>query len=156
MERIESSILVEFIGGYIEALLWSSTDDVNGETLEGLEDYNLAPVARVASVSACCAFVAYNYPDLVAAVETPGYSWGHAGHDFWMTRAGHGVGYWDGDLPDDIGNRLTAATERANAADGCSLVAPDPYVGDDGLVYLAGLERGMPTLLGLELDRGEG
>ena len=30
----------------------------------------------------------------------------HAGHDFWLTRNGHGCGFWDGDYPDG-GEELT-------------------------------------------------
>ena len=51
-----------------------------------------------------------------------------AGHDFWLTRNGHGSGFWDGDLPEEVGRVLT---EAAEAYEECS-----PYVGDDGKVYL--------------------
>ena len=30
-----------------------------------------------------------------------------AGHDFWLTRNGHGAGFWDGDWPESIGKELT-------------------------------------------------
>jgi hypothetical protein len=33
-----------------------------------------------------------------------------AGHDFWLTRNGHGAGFWDRDLG-EIGERLTKASE---------------------------------------------
>lgn len=38
----------------------------------------------------------------------PGQNATAAGHDFWMTRNGHGVGFWDGDWPVH-GERLDAA-----------------------------------------------
>lgn len=53
---------------------------------------------------------------------------GQAGHDFWLTRNGHGAGFWDGDW------REPAATVLDNASKAfgeCSL-----YVGDDGKLYL--------------------
>ena len=28
-------------------------------------------------------------------------------HDFWLTRNRHGAGFWDGDYPKDIGQKLT-------------------------------------------------
>jgi len=34
-----------------------------------------------------------------------------AGHDFWLTRNGHGAGFWDGDYEEEKGNRLTEACE---------------------------------------------
>jgi hypothetical protein len=32
---------------------------------------------------------------------------GQTGHDFWLTRNGHGAGFWDGDYEDEKGERLT-------------------------------------------------
>lgn len=34
-----------------------------------------------------------------------------AGRDFWFTRCGHGVGFWDRDLPGEVGDKLTAIAE---------------------------------------------
>ena len=53
-----------------------------------------------------------------------------AGHDYWLTRNGHGAGFWDRYAQGeghDIGTVLTAAAH----ADG----ARDLYVGDDGKIY---------------------
>jgi hypothetical protein len=57
---------------------------------------------------------------------TTGYTPRQAGIDYWLTRNGHGAGFWDRDLG-DVGDRLTAAAE----ADGMV----DLYVGDDGRIY---------------------
>lgn len=35
----------------------------------------------------------------------------HIAHDFWLTRNGHGCGYWDGDYGDKLGDLLTKACE---------------------------------------------
>ncbi len=50
-----------------------------------------------------------------------------AAHDFWLTRCGHGAGFWDGDWPEP------AATVLDNAAKAFGNV--DLYVGDDGQIY---------------------
>jgi hypothetical protein len=50
-----------------------------------------------------------------------------AGNDFWLTHNGHGAGFWDGDLPDEIGDALTKASEKYREI--------DLYVGDDGMIY---------------------
>jgi hypothetical protein len=47
-------------------------------------------------------------------------------HDFWLTRCGHGAGFWDGDYG-DIGDKLTELTKPYGNI--------DPYVGDDNLIY---------------------
>jgi hypothetical protein len=51
-----------------------------------------------------------------------------AGHDYWLTRNGHGAGFWDGDWDKTVGERLTKASERAGEI---SL-----YVGDDKKIYV--------------------
>jgi len=48
-------------------------------------------------------------------------------HDFWLTRNGHGAGFWDGDYPKELGNKLT---EAAHSFGSC-----DIYIGDDGKFY---------------------
>ncbi len=52
-----------------------------------------------------------------------------AGHDFWLTRNGHGAGFWDGDWPEPYAAALDAAAR--------SFPTLEAYVGDDGLIYFA-------------------
>lgn len=35
-----------------------------------------------------------------------------AGHDLWLTSQGHGAGFWDRGLPDDLSDTLCAASRR--------------------------------------------
>ena len=57
-----------------------------------------------------------------------------AGHDFWLTRNGHGAGFWDGDWPDEVGERLDKAAKKYGQV--------DLYVGDDGKIWAGGYENG--------------
>lgn len=50
-----------------------------------------------------------------------------AGIDFWLTRNGHGAGFWDRDLG-EIGDKLTAAAETYREL--------GVYLGDDEQVHL--------------------
>ena len=110
---------------YIGCALWSSTDldgnplddncdsdDVNADTLielsEELRDFINGLSKR----------------DLTAYLETFGYD--QLGHDFWLTRNGHGAGFWDRGLG-DLGERLSEAARVYGPV--------DLYVGDDGEVY---------------------
>jgi hypothetical protein len=34
------------------------------------------------------------------------------GHDFWLTRQGHGAGFWDGDYEDSVGEALTKLSKE--------------------------------------------
>jgi hypothetical protein len=52
----------------------------------------------------------------------------HTGHDFWLTRNGHGTGFWDRDeLDDKLGRLLTEASEEF----GETWI----FKGDDGRIY---------------------
>ncbi len=50
-----------------------------------------------------------------------------AGHDFWLTRAGHGCGFWDGDWSEPAATKLTEASKAFGEV--------GLYVGDDGRIY---------------------
>lgn len=53
------------------------------------------------------------------------------GHDLWLTRNGHGTGFWDREeLYGDCGPRFTSFAENLGEA--------YAYTGDDGLVYIEG------------------
>lgn len=52
-----------------------------------------------------------------------------SGHDFWLTRNGHGAGFWDGDWPEPDASYLDARSDTFGNV--------DTYLGDDGLIYLA-------------------
>jgi hypothetical protein len=121
----------DFTAAYIESLLWASTDD-NGAPLDsnyGPED--ISPEALADIARECAAFQSENAADIETGPCRAGRSSGPvaAGHDFFLTRNGHGAGFWDGDWPGGAGERLTAAAKAAGSS--------EPYVGDDGRIYIA-------------------
>ncbi len=110
--------LEAFLEAYTECALWSSTDD-DGEGLEGLD---VAPETHDAFAEDCEAFVASEWNDLQHLDA------GQSGHDFWLTRNGHGAGFWDRGLG-ELGERLTKASKVWGGV--------DLYVGDDGEVHVS-------------------
>src|SRR5208282_5428734 len=129
----------EFTRGYIGTALWSSTDESDpsgGEPMDknyGIRD--LAPSCLQAMMQDCAKFQAENAELLAAASEQDGQDDFRQGHDFWLTRCGHGAGYWDGDYP-TTGDGLTEASKAFGDV--------DIYVGDDDLIYQMGSEGLQP------------
>lgn len=96
----------DFKQGYIDALLWSETDygtedDPSDENFDGCED-ELDCDALAAIDSTCGDFWQWVVFHRVAEQDHE-----RAGHDFCLTRNGHGAGFWDGDWQDDLGDKLT-------------------------------------------------
>jgi hypothetical protein len=137
----------ELVDAYIEAMLWSSGDRKpglckacgrdSGDTcreceLESLEGYELAEETQTIAQADCDAFWTLAC-DLVTS-ETrlkPGEYTPEAmaGHDFWLTRCGHGCGFWDGDWREPEGEKLTELAKLFGER--------WPYLGDDSLVYIS-------------------
>ena len=118
-----------FIASYIEAALWSSHDDEGAPLDDGA--YELAPETHAIMEREAGAFYdAHNSKFQYEYItRNSGDVDGSAGHDFWLTRCGHGAGFWDGDWKEPIATELTDASK---AAGNCDL-----YIGDDGLIYQA-------------------
>lgn len=124
---------LEFIEAYKTALLWSSGD---GEENESFEAFELSPEAHQKCVKDCRWFMAVAKPLLARYVaeivahptSTP---WAMAGHDFWLTRAGHGAGFWDRGLG-ELGDQLSALCGFRKRFDNVEV-----YLGDDGKVHLS-------------------
>jgi hypothetical protein len=78
-----------FTLAYIEAALWSSTGD-DGEPLDSKYSVaNIAPEAMAQITEECDAFQEC-FGAMIEGREE------EAAHDFWLTRCGHGCGFWDG------------------------------------------------------------
>jgi hypothetical protein len=112
--------LETFVQSYIATALWSSTDD-DGKNLDQRFTPSDVPTETRARMEADCAAFLALHGTKVAGRERL------AGYHFWLTRNGHGAGFWDGDWG-DLGDALT---EASHAFKECDL-----YVGDDGKLYL--------------------
>lgn len=129
-----------FVRAYIVCALWSSTDNGflgkdhpdnspegesnGGDPLDKNFSVDDLPEETIKAMTEDC--------DRFRAkvVAGPGFGpWDddQAGHDFWLTRNGHGAGFWDRGHGAIVG----ALTDLAESFGGCDL-----YVGDDGKVYV--------------------
>lgn len=129
-----------FTQGYIEAMFFSSTSSADDGELKDSSVVDLSPDAWEDIIKDCADFKKAAKGLLAKAYKTPlrdrgtpkVYDEAAAGRDFWFTRNGHGVGFWDRGLG-DVGAELTELcgwrtqwSER------------DLYKGDDGKIYLQG------------------
>ncbi len=115
-----------FTQGYIEALFFTESSpcvmaidwpkDGNAEGLDGeipadIGFCELAPCAIASIMNDCAAFQLNNAALLDQATDSDGYDMVQAGRDYWFTRNGHGVGFWDRGLG-DVGDSLSDASGR--------------------------------------------
>lgn len=109
-----------FMYSYLEAAIIFTDVGENGL----LEDYytfdDLSPETLSKIREDCWVFRTVNADDI-------GTNYEQAGYDFWLTRNGHGAGFWDGDWPEPAASRLTDAARKFGEF---SL-----YVGDDGKIH---------------------
>lgn len=78
-------------------------DDIHSESMKSI-------------VNDCKAFQDANGKLLGLAYKFDGYSEAQAGHDFWLTRNGHGAGFWDRGLG-IVGTKLTDASRPYGSVD---------------------------------------
>ncbi|MBN9314221.1 MAG: hypothetical protein J0I99_00625 [Devosia sp.] len=128
--------LDDFTRSYLVTALWSSNDESDESGGVPLDDNyeldDLHPDVIAEAIADCQAFLAKCGTALCDGVLVRKPSSGSgpeevAGHDFWLTRNGHGAGFWDGDWAGPLGDMLT------KIAKGFGEVSL--YVGDDGRIY---------------------
>lgn len=102
-----------FTAAYIVCIYFTETGDGDQPDSE----IELAPMARENIVEDCAAWQEKHADLLSRAYECVGYDAERAGHDYWYTRNGHGVGFWCRDeLPEDLQQALTEAAKEAGEA----------------------------------------
>jgi hypothetical protein len=123
----------EFVEGYIDAILWANTyresaDDGDIESVDAYhESFELSDESRATLEQDCADFINDGTARLInGAIRRGRYSWGQAGHDYALTRNGHGAGFWDRGLG-MVGDALTAISKPYGTRD-C-------WVDDDDIVH---------------------
>jgi len=134
--------LDQFTKAYLQCALFAETDnsdDSGGEPLDAnysIEDFS--PESLEKAIADCAKYQEENLEDILTTPDwngsdsysNEGYSGLEvAGQDFWLTRNGHGAGFWDREYyTGGAKDRLTRACEAFGE---CYV-----YIGDDGLIYL--------------------
>jgi hypothetical protein len=112
-----------FTRAYVECALW--TEQIERDDSDDSDD-PIEPIDRIDHDTLdqmfrdCRQFQSWHMADIAGREED-------AGHDFWLTRNGHGAGFWDGDWEDSLGERLTSNCKAYGEF--------ELYTGDDGYIY---------------------
>ena len=116
----------DFTRQYLETALWSSTDESREDGGDPIDDnYGIDDIAASTMENAkrdCDRF--RDLAGVMLEENAPNDNMG--AHDFWLTRNGHGAGFWDGDWPIN-GDALTAICKEFGEV--------TLYIGDDGQVW---------------------
>lgn len=116
------SELEQFTQAFITALLWSEMDE-DGDPIDNYYDEtDLSEELKEKIETDCKKFFDENYEIMVNANR----DFSRHGHDFCLTRNGHGVGFWDRGYG-NLGNILTEKCKPYGEI--------NAYIGDDGLIY---------------------
>ena len=127
----------DFVKGYVACLLWTGHDESaesGGVPLD--KNYSASDITSETMKKIkrdCAEFMKVNKVDLAQYAAKRSYNpaegtaMDYAGHDFCLTRNGHGAGFWDRGLG-DLGQRLTEASKKFGEQ--------NLYVGDNGKLYV--------------------
>lgn len=127
--------LLHVVIGYLDAALWSSTDSryPEGEELDG-DDYHDEPFDRWAGIVDCSdRLIVHSLTDCESVMTQVGGAFDRYcdrigscgdgstpaerfGHDLWLTRNGHGAGFWDRGL-DSLGGYLSDVASSMGGVD---------------------------------------
>lgn len=110
------------LNAYKVCALWSSIGD-DEEPLDASHDIgDIAPATANQMREDVEDFLRLAAP----LIQETGLDAEQVGHDFWLTRNGHGAGFWDRGLG-EAGERLSDIATQYGGV--------DLYIGDDGLVH---------------------
>ncbi len=124
-QRLRSSFN-DFFHGYVTTALWSSNDDSDEPLDKNYGSSDIAPSTKKKMKLDCAKFYKRCKPQLTSYCEYIDSGMEGAGHDFWLTRNGHGAGFWDRGLG-PLGEDLSKVAKKFGGV--------DLYVGDDGKVH---------------------
>ena len=103
---------------YFETALWSSGDEFDEFSITDIAEESI-----IKGVKELEDFLDDEVMDLVGDSDLT-----TVAHDFWLTRCGHGAGFWDGDY--EHGDRLTELCEKFKSL--------DLVLGDDNKIHMEG------------------
>ncbi|MEK6828593.1 MAG: hypothetical protein AABY15_00565 [Nanoarchaeota archaeon] len=115
--EVATSEVMEILNNYLEAALWTEEDEIGPANIESDVHNN----AKIDSYKDVKLFMSK------AGSLLDGLDPAQVGHDLWLTRNGHGAGFWDRGLG-EVGDQLTAIAKEMGTK--------TLYRGDDGQIHI--------------------
>lgn len=109
---------LSFLFAYANAAFTLSKLSDNSEEESKYNIVNLSKKTMIAGIKDCSSFYKQNKTKIEGRES-------EAGNDFWLTRNGHGAGFWDGDW--EHGEELTKSAHSYGEF--------ELYLGDDNKIY---------------------
>jgi hypothetical protein len=106
----------EILEAYLETALWTEEEEIGPASISDISDES-----REKANQDVLTFMS-KAGSLINALEPS-----QIGHDLWLTRNGHGTGFWDRGL-DEVGDKLTEIAKEMGSK--------YLYRGDDGKIYI--------------------
>ena len=95
----------DFVKGYKEAMAWTEEESIGS-------DWEYSPESETDIINECLQF--YQANASLMSLVSPDFE--QHGHDFWLTRNGHGAGFWDRGYKKEIADALTEDSHRCGEA----------------------------------------
>lgn len=126
----ELDFFEDMYNAYLQAVFFTEEDDLTNVSVE-----DLSGQARLVVSNAIKLFKNKAEKHLKIAVKNSSLSgirfWTQVAHDLWLTRNGHGAGFWDD--PEYYGGQENADMLSKIATE---MGEQHAYVGDDGKIYI--------------------
>lgn len=130
MSTVTDAQRQSFHQAFVRALLWTGMDDHETPLDANYDASDIHPNTLAGLKADGDQFIDQHQADLLALARN-GYGFERAGHDYLLSRNGHGAGFFDRGLG-EVGDKLQDAARDAGQT--------DAYVGDDGKIHVSGLE----------------
>lgn len=115
--EVASPEVMGILNGYLEAALWTDEEEVGPGNIED----DISSDAKIDAYQDVKKFM-LQAGDLIDNLDPS-----QVGHDLWLTRNGHGAGFWDRGLG-DVGEKLSDIAR--------GMGSKHMFVGDDGFLHI--------------------
>lgn len=119
-------VLQKMTLAYLECAAWLGEDGTKEDL--AFDDFSIE--AQCKAASDCADFLRHS--DATTAISKKLWTPEQAGHDFWLTRNGHGAGFWDRYPPGTVGHHFGELMTKAAKGFGECYTVLD----EDDVIYL--------------------